>query len=37
MYDDPDLKIDWQLLGNELVLSEKDQKNFYLADVLHRL
>ena len=37
MYDDPDLKIDWQLPKNELVLSEKDKKNFYLADILHRL
>jgi len=37
MYDDPDLKIDWQLSKNELILSEKDQRNFYLADVLHRL
>ena len=37
MYDDPDLNIDWQLSTEELVLSEKDKKNFYLADVLHRL
>jgi len=37
MYDDPDLKIDWQLPKNEMILSEKDQKNFYLADILHRL
>jgi dTDP-4-dehydrorhamnose 3,5-epimerase len=37
MYDDPDLNIDWQLSKHELILSEKDQKNFYLADVLHRL
>ncbi len=37
MYDDPDLNINWQLLKDELILSEKDQKNFYLADILHRL
>jgi dTDP-4-dehydrorhamnose 3,5-epimerase len=37
MYDDPELNINWQLPKNELILSEKDQKNFYLADVLHRL
>ena len=37
MYDDSDLKIDWQLSKDELILSEKDQKNFYLADVLHRI
>jgi dTDP-4-dehydrorhamnose 3,5-epimerase len=37
MYDDPELKINWQLPKNELILSEKDQKNFYLSDILHRL
>jgi len=37
MYNDPDLKINWQLSKHELLLSEKDQKNFYLADILHRL
>lgn len=37
MYDDNDLKIDWQLPKDELILSEKDKSNFYLADVLHRL
>ncbi|MEP6683008.1 MAG: dTDP-4-dehydrorhamnose 3,5-epimerase, partial [Parafilimonas sp.] len=37
MYDDNDLKIDWQLPKDELILSEKDKKNFYLADILHRL
>jgi dTDP-4-dehydrorhamnose 3,5-epimerase len=37
MYDDPDLKIDWQLPKDEFILSDKDQRNFYLADILHRL
>ena len=36
-YDDPELQIDWQLPAKDLVLSEKDQKNPYLADILHRL
>lgn len=37
MYNDPDLNIDWQLPENEILLSEKDKTNFYLADILHRL
>lgn len=37
MYDDPDLKVDWQLSKNEIILSDKDKKNPYLADILHRL
>ena len=37
MFDDPDLNINWQLPKDELILSEKDLKNFYLADILHRL
>jgi dTDP-4-dehydrorhamnose 3,5-epimerase len=37
MYNDPDLKINWELNNDELILSEKDKKNFYLADILHRL
>jgi dTDP-4-dehydrorhamnose 3,5-epimerase len=37
MYNDPDLKIDWQLPQDDLVLSDKDNKNFYLKDILHRL
>ncbi len=37
MYNDPDLSIDWQLPKEELILSDKDKKNFYLADILHRL
>jgi len=37
MYNDPELKVDWRLSQDELVLSEKDKTNFYLADILHRL
>src|SRR6478735_6883085 len=37
MFDDPDLNIHWQLPKDELILSDKDLKNFYLADILHRL
>lgn len=37
MYNDPDLKINWQLSNDDLILSEKDKKNFYLANILHRL
>jgi dTDP-4-dehydrorhamnose 3,5-epimerase len=37
MYDDPDLKINWQLPPEDLILSDKDKKNFYLADILHLL
>jgi dTDP-4-dehydrorhamnose 3,5-epimerase len=37
MYDDPELNINWQLPKDELILSNKDQKNFYLSDILHRL
>jgi dTDP-4-dehydrorhamnose 3,5-epimerase len=37
MYNDPGLKIDWQLPESSLILSDKDKKNFHLADVLHRL
>lgn len=37
IYNDPELNINWQLPKDELILSEKDQKNFYLADILHRL
>jgi dTDP-4-dehydrorhamnose 3,5-epimerase len=37
MFDDADLNIHWQLPKDELILSDKDLKNFYLADILHRL
>jgi dTDP-4-dehydrorhamnose 3,5-epimerase len=37
MYDDPDLNIDWQLPKEELILSDKDMQNAYLADIIHRL
>jgi len=37
MYDDPDLKINWQLPQEDLILSDKDKKNSYLADILHLL
>jgi dTDP-4-dehydrorhamnose 3,5-epimerase len=36
-YNDPDLKINWRLPEKDLVLSEKDKKNPYLADILHLL
>ena len=36
-YDDPHLKINWQLPEKDFILSEKDKKNPYLADILHRL
>ena len=37
MFDDPGLNINWQLPKEELILSEKDLNNFYLADISHRL
>lgn len=33
-YNDPDLKINWQLPHEKLILSEKDKQNPYLADIL---
>ncbi len=36
-YNDPDLKINWQLPSGKLILSEKDKQNPYLADILHIL
>lgn len=36
-YNDPDLKIDWQLPAEKLILSEKDKQNPYFADILHTL
>jgi len=34
MYNDPDLKIDWQLSAEELILSDKDKQNLLLKDLL---
>lgn len=36
-YKDPALGIDWQLPGDELILSEKDQKNPLLNDIVASL
>ncbi len=36
-YNDPDLKINWQLPADKLVLSDKDKTNPYLKDILHTL
>ncbi|SFQ56805.1 dTDP-4-dehydrorhamnose 3,5-epimerase family protein, partial [Parafilimonas terrae] len=37
MYDDPDLNINWQLPKEDLILSDKDMHNAYLADIIHQL
>lgn len=33
-YNDPDLKIDWQLPADKLILSDKDKSNPYFKDLL---
>ncbi len=37
MYNDLALGIDWKLAADELILSDKDKKNFLLKDILHTL
>lgn len=36
-YNDPDLKIDWQVPADKLILSDKDKINPYLVDILPTL
>jgi dTDP-4-dehydrorhamnose 3,5-epimerase len=35
-WNDPDLKIDWPILGAEAILSDKDKKQPFFKDVIHR-
>lgn len=37
MYNDPELKINWQLSAEELILSDKDKQNLLLKDLLKEL
>lgn len=37
MYNDPEFKIDWRLKPEELILSEKDQNNSLLKDIIHTI
>jgi dTDP-4-dehydrorhamnose 3,5-epimerase len=36
-YNDSELRIDWQVPEKDLVLSEKDQQNPFLSDIVHAL
>ncbi|HNP24267.1 MAG TPA: dTDP-4-dehydrorhamnose 3,5-epimerase [Panacibacter sp.] len=37
MYNDPEFNIDWRLKPEELILSEKDQQNSLLKDIIHTI
>ncbi len=36
-YNDPDLKINWQVPADKIILSEKDKQNPFLEDILYAL